>query len=442
MGSVTAMASSRLGAEVQLARTGTDQDRLSARVAELLKTPLSADSTVQIALLNNRGLQASFQSLGIAEAELVQASRLPNPRLGFARLHQGDAREIDRSLGFDLGSLLSLPMRREAGQYRQQAVQREVALDMFRLAADARRAFYVAVAAEQTVSYRRDAQIAAEAGAELAQRMRHAGNWSALHEAREQGFLAETRLASLRAEQARVSSRERLARLLGLADAQALVLPERLPDLPPKAEERPDIERQALASRLDVQAAHASLKASASNLGLGRVTRLVDGFELELQLNSASDAPRQTGVGLSFEIPLFDWGEARVAQAEARYLQDAHRAAQMAVEARSEVREAFQAYRAAHELARHYRDELLPLARRISQENLLRYNGMLIGVFELLADARAQVGVVNAALEAQRDFWLAQADLDLAMVGRPVLAAVGSAQAPAAPSADGPRAAH
>ncbi len=425
----------QLQAELQAARTSQDQDRIAARVAELLRSPLSADAAVQIALLNNRGLQASLQSLGIAEAELVQASRLRNPRFTLGRLQRGGEREIERSVGFDLGSLVTLPMRRQVQLQRQQGVQRSVTLEMLRLASDTRKAYYTALAAEQTLAYRRDAQAAAEAGAELARRMQKAGNWSALDQAREEGFLAETRLGVLRAELLRTSTRERLARLLGVDDAQALSLPERLPELPATAEERTGIEQQALQTRLDLQAARAQLAASARSLGLSKVTRLVDGFELALKLNSATDAPRQTGAEISFEIPLFDSGDARVAQAEARYLQDAHRAAQIAVEARSEVREAYQTYRAAHEVARHYRDELLPLARRVSQEQLLRYNGMFIGVFELLADARTQIGVVNASLEALRDFWLARADLDMALVGRPGPTSLGAAAA----DADSPR---
>lgn len=436
MAPVEVAARQQLHAEVAAARTPQDQDRLASRVAELLRQPLSADAAVQVALLNNRGLQASLQSLGIAEAELVQASRLPNPRFSFGRLQRGDEREIERSVGFDLGSLVSLPMRRAMLRERQSGVQREVTLEMLRLAADTRKAYVVALAAEQTLAYRRDAQEAAEAGAELARRMQKAGNWNALDQAREEGFLAETRLAVLRAELLRTSSRERLVRLLGLEDDKTLQLPDRLPDLPAEAEPRQGLEQQALTTRLDLQAARAQLDASARALGLQRVTRFVDGFELALKLNSARGEPRQTGGDLSFEIPLFDWGEARTAQAEARYLQEAHRVAQRAVEARSEVREAYQAYRAAHDVARHYRDELLPLARRVSQEQLLRYNGMFIGVFELLADARAQIGVVNGSIEALRDFWLAQAELDLALVGRPGPVTLGAA----APDADRPRA--
>jgi len=112
-------------------------------------------------------------------------------------------------------------------------------------------------------------------------------------------------------------------------------------------------------------------------------------------------------------------------------MRSVHEAAQVAIEARSEVRQAYGAYRTAWDIARHYRDEIVPNAQRISEQNLLRYNGMFIGVFELLADARAQVASVNAAIEAQRDYWIAQADLEMALIGKPALSAAAAATASA-----------
>ena len=82
------------------------------------------------------------------------------------------------------------------------------------------------------------------------------------------------------------------------------------------------------------------------------------------------------------------------------------------------MRETYAAYRTAYDIAKHYRDEIVPLRKRIADENVLRYNGMLIGVFELLADAREQVGSVNAAIEAARDYWLAETALQLALAGK------------------------
>ena len=234
---------------------------------------------------------------------------------------------------------------------------------------------------------------------------------------------------------------ERLTRLLGLAGEQAgFRLPERLPDLPATPRDLPDIERLAIAQRLDVQGARLATEQTAKALGLSRATRFVDVFELGLVHNGSNQAPVQRGAEISFELPLFDWRTARVARAESIYRQALARAAETAINARSEVREAYGNYRSAWGVAKQHRDELVPLRQRIAEENVLRYNGMLIGVFELLADARAQVAGVNAALEAQRDFWLAQADLDMALVGKPSLnmaAALGAAASAAAEPAGG-----
>jgi outer membrane protein TolC len=268
---------------------------------------------------------------------------------------------------------------------------------------------------------------AAQASAELARRMAQVGNFNKLQQAREQAFYADAALSLVRAEQQQRAARERLTRLLGLWGEQTgFRLPERLPDLPVQPRELPDIERIALSQRLDVGAARLGVQATARNLGLTRTTRFVNVLELGLVRNSSNEAPTQRGWEVGLELPLFDWGEARVARAEGVYMQALHRAADTAIQARSEAREAYGAYRAAWDSARHHREEIVPLKARIAEENLLRYNGMLIGVFELLADARSQIASVNAAIDALRDFWLAQADLDMALVGKPSLTPAAS----------------
>ncbi len=404
------------------ARQPAEQSVIEQRVAELLAQPVGIDQAVHIALLNNRGLQASYAELGISDAEFVQATRLPNPSLNWGRLTQGDAVEIDRSLHLNLARLLALPLLRPVAERRVEQTQQQVALQALTLAADTRKAWVLAVAAEASVSYTRHVMQAAEASAELARRMAQVGNFNALQQAREQGFYADAALNLARAEQQQRAARERLIRLLGLwGEATRFALPERLPDLPAEPRFLPDVERTALAQRLDVAAARAGAAATARNLGLTRTTRFVNVLELGLVRNSANDAPTQQGWEVSLELPLFDWSSARVARAESVYLQALQRAAEAAINARSEVREAYGAYHSAWAIAKHQRDEIVPLRARIAEENLLRYNGMLLGVFELLADARAQIASVHGALDGLRDFWIAQADLDLALVGRPSL---------------------
>ena len=409
-----------LGQPTQWARSEGDLLLIEKRVAELLAGPLTLEAALQIALLNNRHLQARYQALGIAEAELVQASRWPNPRLGFTRLVRGGEVEIERSLGFDLGHLITLPLRREMATRQLADTQRSVAMDMLALADQVRKAHVMALADEQSLAYLRQVKQAADAGAELARRMALAGNWTALQQAREHGFYAMATLALARGEQQRTRSREQLIRLLGLWGAQAqFTLPERLPNLPDQPTDQPDIEQRAMAQRLDVAAAQQQLDDLARSLGVTRITGLVSALEVGIQRNSSNAQPIQRAWEIGFEIPLFDRGDARLALAQAQYLQAAHSAAQLAVNARSEVREAYLGYRSAYDIARHYRDDMVPSAQRVMDENLLRYNGMLIGVFELLAERRAQIATVNAAIDALRDFWLAQADLDRALLGKP-----------------------
>ena len=415
----------RLGHEAPWQRSEADRERAAVRVAELLAQPLGADAAVQIALLNNRGLQAGFHELGIAEADVVQAGRLPNPGISLGRSTQGD--EIEREVGLhvNLARLILMPTVQRIESRRLAQVQGDVTRQVLALASDTRKAWIQAVAADEGVRYAQRVQQAAEASAELARRMAQVGNWNKLQQAREQGFYADAALNLARAEQAQRSARERLVRRMGLWGEQlAFRLPERLPDLPAAAKDLPDIEKTAMAQRLDVQAARLNAEQMAHNLGLTKATRFINVLEFGATRATSNEAPVKRAYEVGFELPLFDWGDARLAKGEAIYMQALEQAAQTAIEARSEVREAYGAYRSSHEIARHLRDEIVPLKKRISDETLLRYNGMLIGVFELLADARSQIASVNASIEALRDFWLAQADLDMALLGKPSLSAM------------------
>lgn len=421
---VSAMTKERTGQAVRFSKpggtdaAGTDSDAGAATVSQLLAAPLTPDSAVQIALLNNENLRASLAELGIAEADLVQAGRMRNPGFSFTRLRGGEELEIDRSIMFDLVGLLTIPIRSGIEQRRFEQAKLLAASQAVQLAADTRRAYFNAIAAQQAAQYMEQVQGAAEAGAELAQRMARVGNWSKLDQAREQVFYADATAQVARARHNAVAAREQLTRLMGLwGEKAAFRLPDRLPELPKTPNEMANAEQQAMSQRLDVQIAKNDAQATASALGLTKSTRFINVLEAGYTNKSQSDKPRQNGYEIALELPVFDWGSARVAKAEALYMQSVYRTADIAVRARSEVREAYSAYRTSYDVAKHYRDEVVPLRKKISDEVLLRYNGMLTGVFELLADARDQVHGVNAAIAAQRDFWVAETDLQAAING-------------------------
>ncbi len=436
LGKVASITQERLAVAAQPIRGEQDTARAADEVKRLLAEPLTAESATKIAVLNNRGLQADLANLGIAEADLVQAGRLRNPRFTYTRLSGDGKKEIERAFLFDLMGLLTLSTRSEIERRRFELTQMRVANAVLDLAQDTRQAFFAAVAAQEAAKYREEVMTAARAGAELARRMTEAGNFSRLRQQREQLLYAEATAELARARQDASQARERLTRLLGLSGAQRrFALPERLPDLPAAPLSEHELVQQALGRRLDLGMAKTEIEGLAKSLGLTRATRFVNVLEASYLNNNVAGEPHQRGYEVELSLPLFDWGEARVAKAEALYTQAMHRVAEMAVNAESEVREAYGAYRTAYDLARHYQDEIVPLGKRISEENLLRYNGMLIGVWDLLADTRRQVSNVNAAIQARKDFWLAESNLQKALngggAGRVSLSAAAAATADA-----------
>ncbi|RQZ34742.1 TolC family protein [Burkholderia sp. Bp9090] len=435
---VSTAASERIGKDAVIVRTDADREAVDQRTKELLAKPLSMDDAVQLALLNNRGLQASYAELGLSEADLVQAGRLPNPRFSFSRTRAGDGElSLGRTFSANVFALLTLPLATNIERRRFEQTKLETADAMLKVAADARRAYVEAVAAEQAANYAQQVRDAASAAAELAQRMRQAGNSSRLDYAREQAFHADAVAQQAKAQQQAVAAREKLTRAMGLwGERTRYALPERLPDLPKARPDLPDLERYAMHNRLDIQAAKLRTQGVASSLGLSKATRFVNAVDLGYVNNYETDKGHEHGYEISVEIPLFDWGGAKVARAEAVYMQSASRLAQTAIDARSEVRESYAAYTTRYDVAKHYRDEVVPLRRTISDELLLRYNGMLASVFELLADAREQVGAVNGYIDALKDYWLAETDLQAAVGGR---LPTGQATQPT-PRADAPAA--
>lgn len=409
------------GVDATVSRGPTQQG--DKAIADLLVGPITEGAAVRLALLNNPGLHASMATLGLSDADRVQIGSLPNPTLALGRMTQGDTVELERALRFDVIGLLTLPWRSQWAGRQTELAKLQAAQDVVKLASDTRKAWINAVAAGQTATYMRDVKEAAEAGAELARRLAKVGNWSRLNQAREQVFLADATAQLARAEQAAFASREHLTRLMGLWGKQTnYQLPDRLPDFPKAARDIQDVEAQAIAQRLDVKSAVSEAAYVADSAGFVKLNGFINALDVSVIHNTITDNAAGTqetkrGVGIELPLPIFDWGNARSARAQNQYLLSVARVREAGVRARSEAREAYHGYRTAYDLARYYRDEVVPLHAFINSEMLLRYSGMISNIFEVLADARANVMAVNASIEAQRDFWLADTDLQSSVSG-------------------------
>lgn len=386
-------------------------------IQDLLGATLLPEDAVCIALINNTSLQASLTELGMAEASLVQAGKMRNPSLSYLKLTPVvDEYDLESKIIFDIMSLFTIPLRTAIEKRNFEQAKVQAAIDILELSEKTRKAYYNAIAAKQMLHYLEKIKETAKISANLAKDLKKSGNFSKLQHSREQAFYLEIVAQEKQAKIAALKAHEHLNRLLGFSEDFCFILPERLPDLPDAIQEREEIEKMGLNNRLDIQLMKYELESKAKALKLTKATRFINVFDLGYAYNSSHSIPHQNGYEIDFEIPLFDWGEAKVAKARSIYMQSVWRLRNVVINACSEIRETYQIYQMTFDLAKHYRDNVIPLRKQILDEDLLRYNGMLISTFELMADEREQIVSVNAYIEALRNFWIAQIDMQTALM--------------------------
>ena len=409
----------------QAALIGSDESAAEAfeQTRGLLRAALTPQSAVQVALLNNRALQAAYNDLGLAQAELIRGATPANPRFAYTRTQGSGELEIEREILVGLFSLVTLPARSAMTQEKYKAAQMRAAEATLKLAVDARRQYFRAVSAQEKVAALLQAKQLTDAQAQLATKLGETGALNKLDQAREYALAAELDNQLARARLDQRMERERLTRLLGLWGAAVdYRLPSATPTLPARLRSADDVEAQALARRVDLAAARHDLAALGIALGLTQATRLVSDAELlgrtkHVSDQSTGEARNTRAMGLELEIPLFDFGAARSLEAEQRYMRAANLLADKAVTIRSQAREAHAAYRGAWEIARHMEKTILPLRKEIQLESLLHYNGMLKDLSSFIADTRMNILARAQFIDAKRDFWIAESEMRAALAG-------------------------
>jgi outer membrane protein TolC len=407
-----------------------------------LKPVVQADA-VKLALANSPTFQGILAQNWANAANAAQGGRIANPVLTLERMKMGDEIELSQVLSFGLLDVLTLPQRYRVAQRQIAQAQIQLSNSVIEQVTQVRQAWVKAVAAQENFSYAKQVKEAAEASAELARRMQAVGNFNKLQRMRQQAFYADAAMQLAAAQHAATATREELVRLLGLSDAQAgdLKLPERLPDLPDQPRATEEVSRAAKEGRLDIKFAQSVYEGMLKAQGISEVYSYTD-IELGVKRSSTQDeATGSTTTGSGYEVsvslPLFDWGGNRRDALNAQTLAAAYRLEATVRGAGSSLRESYSAYRTAFDISKHYRDEIVPLSKRISEENVLLYNGMFIGVFELLAGTREQISSVMASIAASKQFWLADAALKASLIGKPTLSVIDSMAATSASGGSG-----
>ena len=387
---------------------------------------IGPDRAVQVALMNNRGLQAAYAELGLSATDLWEVALGPVPTLEVNLAVVGEqvfARSLEAAVTGAVLEAVTLDRRKAIAETEFRQAQYRALGSTVALAAETRAAWIDAVAAFEAAAIVARAQGTADAASELAAELGRTGALNRADQAREHVFTAE--LAAERAD-ARLEAqlaKEKLTRLMGLYGSDIeFYVPDRLPALPGRRPGRADVERLALEHRTDLAVGRLELEAVARSYKLKGDTRLlsdiaiVAGAEIERGEEETEASPV---IEASFEIPVYDTGKLTARRGELAYMRAAHELAQAAINARSEARSAHAAVTGKYNVARHWRDQVLPLRRTIDAEALKTYNGMLTSTFELIADAREGVEAELSYAEARADYWHAEAELIAAIWGGP-----------------------
>lgn len=420
--------------------------QVRARVKALMaRKTIDAETAVQVALLNNRGLQAAYADLGESAADAWQTQLSVLPRLsvevsGIGAPGLEAYRVLEGAIAANILALATYDRNMKLADNRFRQAQLKAALATISLAAQTRQAWINAVAASESLAYLNEAKATADSASELASKIGEAGSMAKADQAREHVFYAELSGEVAKARLAARLAREDLVRLMGLSGSDiAFQIPNRLPSLPKSLIKRDDIEAEAIRKRMDLQVARLELQATAQSYKLEDATRFVTDIELigtwEKERDREDDgivSDLSRTAALELTIPIFDSGQARLRKGELAYMRAANQLAELAVTIRSQARSAYLAYRSNHEIARHYQNSVLPLRKVIEEQSLLTYNGMISSTFELISDTRERINATRLAVAAKRDFWLAEANLAPVTYGGATGAAAAQTEAASA----------
>lgn len=387
-------------------------------VAPLLEGELTADRAVAIAFANNRDLQATLEELGIARADLIQASLIRNPIFdGELRFPGNPARPFELSLTQTLFDLIQLPVRRKFGAAMFEAAKTRVSGAVINFAADVRSDFYELQAAQQVLARQNTITEAARISTELARKQHDAGNISDLDLENEQAVYEQAKVDLARTQLAALKDRERLVMDLGLTrnDSQWKVQPEfgTIPQTDTPVEE---LEATALARRADIAAARTQVEAARQMLPIARVSAIED-LSVGIHHDRDTDGSKSTGPAVSIPIPIFNRGAAARSRAEATLRQSQQRLEAMLTNARSEVRTAHEQLVEARSRAEYLRTVVVPRRQRIVSLTQVETNSMHRGVFELIQARQNLASAERDLVLAERDYWIARTGMDRALDG-------------------------
>ena len=410
----------RTGQRIEWSRGSEADHQIALTVHDLLQHPLTVDASVQVALLNNQGLQATYEDLGIAQAELVEAGLLHNPMLSAeVRFPSRPALPYEIDVMQDFVDLLVLPLRKRTAAAEFEAAKLRVTNAVLDAASQTKAAFYRAQGAAQLADMRRQIVDATTVSLDAATALHEAGNINDLALAEQRALYEQARIDLAKAQRQALDAREELNALMGVwGDDTRWTAAPRLPELPPQDIDLRKLESLAVTQRADLGAARQEALAAAQRLGLTRYIAPFGEVSGGAHVEKDTDGALTAGPAIQLSLPIFNQGQPALAGAEARLRQSERRYSALAVEIRAQVRRARNRMIAARDLAERDARIVVPLRHQIVEQSQLQYNAMQTNVFQLIQSKQAEIDAGREYVEAMQDYWVSRAELERAVGGR------------------------
>lgn len=396
-------------------------------VRRVLEQPIDADVAVRVALLNNRELRATLREMGIPRGKLVQAGLLPNPVVEAELLPERNT-TLELRVEYDITSAVLAPMRARAAKPDVLAARFRAAAAVVDLGYRVRAAFYRFQSADQKVAIAEQVLDGYAASREAAQAMLLAGNVAELELASQDVAYERARVLVAELTLELAEEKENLQRLLGVHgdDTQWEVRGE-LPEAPRNVEVPDDVETRALRASLDLQETRSRLDGLGLKAGFTRKAGSIPDVAVDVHglwgdPETAAGAQMEPewrfGAGVSVGVPLFDRAQGTALSLEAEFDALMERYYGMAVDLRSSAREARSRVLSAHGRAVQYQDVIVPAQSRVTEQTMLQYNAMQLGIFHVIEARREELDVRLAHVETLREYWTAKAELEALLAGR------------------------
>ncbi len=412
---VKEITATRIPQTVHWYQGGEEDAQIKSVLDNLLAKPLTLQSAVQIALLNNRHLQAEYAELGIAQADLVQAGLLSNPVLfSSIRFPKGGkgGNNVEFEIAREFLDIFLRPARQRIAETEFERAKLRVTDAVLDLAAEVHSSYYRVLGMQQLVKVIQLAEESAKASYELAQRFDDAGNISELRLANERSATAEISVERMRVNAGLQRARDELNKLMGVAgQSRNWSLADELPELPETDPEEHLVEQAAMANRLDLLSSEKEIKQISHALEMTRDYRWIGGASFGVNTERETDGSRLTGPNFSVEIPVFDQRQAEIARLESLLDQSRSRMEALRVEIQNEVNAAMNHVRGARDITGYYRDELVPAKEQVVKFTQQKQNYMLADVFELLYARQQQIHAYRGYIESLTDYWIARTEL-------------------------------